>query len=236
MVGAAVRGGKILGVSGSDSSRGHPGILARNTASKGQRATAQSRPHNAARNTVRIIGGLWRSRVIRFPDATGLRPSPDRVRETLFNWLGQDLTGLACLDLFAGSGARGFEAASRGASRVVMVEAARDAVDALRANAALLGAESWRLAAGDAIEFLRSYPGAAKDSRVGGLFDVVFVDPPFDSDLTERVLPLLPPVLAPGARVYVESGGKLELPEGWDLLRQGRAGVVYYHLMQRAQT
>ena len=235
-----MRGGKILGVSGSDSSRGHPAILARNTAPKSNRVQARGSPHSAARNTVRIIGGQWRSRIIRFPDATGLRPSPDRVRETLFNWLGQDLTGLACLDLFAGSGALGFEAGSRGASRVVMVEAARDAVDALRANASLLGAESWRLAAGDAIEFLRSYPGVAKDSRAGAtfgvLFDVVFVDPPFASDLTERVLPLLPPVLAPGARVYVESGGKLEVPEGWELLKQGRAGVVHYHLMQRAQT
>ena len=181
-----------------------------------------------ASNTVRIIGGEWRSRVIRFPDASGLRPSPDRVRETLFNWLGQDLTGLACLDLFAGSGALGFEAASRGASSVVMVETAREAVAALRANAKLLGAKSWRLAAGDALEFLRSHHG--------GLFDVVFVDPPFGSGLIERVLPLLPKVLAPGAQVYVESGKTLAVPEGWQLRRQGEAGVVHYHLMQRAQT
>lgn len=177
---------------------------------------------------MRIIGGAWRSRAIRFPDASGLRPSPDRVRETLFNWLGQDLTGLACLDLFAGSGALGFEAASRGASSVVMVEAAREAAEALRSNARLLGAESWRLVAGDALEFLRAYRGVP--------FDVVFVDPPFATDLAASVLPLLPGVLAPDARVYVESGEALDVPPGWHLLKQGKAGVVRYHLIQRAQT
>jgi 16S rRNA (guanine966-N2)-methyltransferase len=195
------------------------------------RNTVRNSARNGARksaNTVRIIGGTWRSRVIRFPDATGLRPSPDRVRETLFNWLGQDLTGLACLDLFAGSGALGFEALSRGASSVVMVEAARDAADALRANAKLLGAESWRLVAGDAIEFLRAYRGVP--------FDVVFVDPPFASALAASVLPLMPRVLAPDARVYVESGESLAVPQDWQLLKQGKAGVVRYHLIQRVQT
>jgi 16S rRNA (guanine(966)-N(2))-methyltransferase RsmD len=180
---------------------------------------------NGGSNSVRIIGGTWRSRVIRFPDAAGLRPSPDRVRETLFNWLGQDLTGLACLDLFAGSGALGFEAASRGASSVVMLETAPEAAAALRANASLLDAKSWRLAAGDALEFLRSHRA--------GLFDVVFVDPPFASGLVGRVLPLLPVLLAPGARVYVESGEDLAVPEGWRVLRQGKAGVVRYHLLQK---
>jgi len=189
--------------------------MARNTVQKGARS--------GARNSVRIIGGAWRSRVVRFPEASGLRPSPDRVRETLFNWLGQDLTGLACLDLFAGSGALGFEAASRGASAVVMVEAARDAAEALRANAGLLGAESWRLVAGDALEFLRAYRGAP--------FDVVFVDPPFASDLAGRVLPLLPGMLAADAKVYVESGKALDVPQGWRLLKQGKAGVVHYHLL-----
>jgi 16S rRNA (guanine(966)-N(2))-methyltransferase RsmD len=130
--------------------------------------------------------------------------------------------------LFAGSGALGFEAASRGASSVVMVEAAREAAEALRANAGLLGAKSWRLVAGDALEFLRA--------RRGGPFDVVFVDPPFASGLTASVLPLLPELLSPGARVYVESGEALDVPEGWQLLKQGKAGVVHYHLIQRAQT
>ena len=93
-------------------------------------------------NRVRIIGGQWRGRLLRFPDAQGLRPTPDRVRETVFNWLGQDLTGVSCLDLFAGSGALGFEAASRGASRVVLVERDRVAAQALQANVATLQASS----------------------------------------------------------------------------------------------
>ncbi|MEI6300626.1 MAG: 16S rRNA (guanine(966)-N(2))-methyltransferase RsmD [Betaproteobacteria bacterium] len=198
---------------------------------KNSRNSVGKSVRSSARNSVRIIGGTWRSRVIRFPDASGLRPSPDRVRETLFNWLGQDLTGLACLDLFAGSGALGFEAASRGASSVVMLETAPEAAAALRANASLLDAKSWRLAAGDALEFLRS-----QHSRQGGLFDVVFVDPPFASGLVERVLPLLPGLLAPGARVYVESGEGLVVPEGWQILRQGKAGVVRYHLLQKEPT
>ena len=221
MVGAAARGGKIP----EDSSRGSGAVLAKNS---------RNSARNSVRNSVRIIGGTWRSRVIRFPDASGpgLRPSPDRVRETLFNWLGQDLTGLACLDLFAGSGALGFEAASRGASGVVMVEAAPETAAALRANAKLLQAKSWRLVAGDALEFLRSHRGAHHDA----LFDVVFVDPPFGSGLIGRVLPLLPALLAPGARVYVESGETLALPAGWQVLRQGRAGVAWYHLLQRDPT
>ncbi|MCX7153580.1 MAG: 16S rRNA (guanine(966)-N(2))-methyltransferase RsmD [Proteobacteria bacterium] len=195
---------------------------------KNSRNSVPNGARNSVRNSVRIIGGTWRSRVIRFPDASGLRPSPDRVRETLFNWLGQDLTGLACLDLFAGSGALGFEAASRGASSVVMLETAPEAAAALRANASLLDAKSWRLAAGDALEFLRSHRA--------GLFDVVFLDPPFASGLIERVLPLLPGLLAPGARVYVESGEDLVVPEGWQILRQGKAGVVRYHLLQKEPT
>src|SRR5215212_4125195 len=106
-------------------------------------------------NEVRIVGGEWRSRRIRFAPNPDLRPTPDRVRETLFNWLGQDLSGLACIDLFAGSGALGFEAASRGAKRVVMVERDRAAYAALERNKQMLGADQVELARGDALEFLR---------------------------------------------------------------------------------
>src|SRR5687768_15611050 len=106
------------------------------------------------RNAVRIIGGEWRSRVLKFPDAPGLRPTADRVRETLFNWLGQDLSGYACLDLYAGSGALGFESASRGAASVTLVESGRAAFEALRENARLLGADRVRLERSDALEFL----------------------------------------------------------------------------------
>src|SRR5205814_2496593 len=107
-----------------------------------------------SRNRVRIIGGEWRSRLVQFPDAPGLRPTPDRVRETLFNWLGQRLDGLACLDLFAGSGALGFEAASRGAARVVMVEHDRAVSAHLERTRALVGARQVEIVQGDAFDYL----------------------------------------------------------------------------------
>jgi 16S rRNA (guanine966-N2)-methyltransferase len=177
-------------------------------------------------NEVRIVGGTWRSRRIRFTPRAGLRPTPDRVRETLFNWLGQDLTGLSCLDLFAGSGALGFEAASRGASRVVMVERDRAAYEALSANKALLDARQVELVRGDALEFGRG---------VGGLFDVIFLDPPFDADYWNRLIPLLPPLMKDDARVYCESGAPVEWGEGWEGVKQGRAGQVTFQLLRRTQ-
>ncbi|MGH8636943.1 MAG: 16S rRNA (guanine(966)-N(2))-methyltransferase RsmD, partial [Burkholderiales bacterium] len=126
-------------------------------------------------NRVRLIGGAYRSRILRFPARTGLRPTPDRVRETLFNWLGQDLSGRECLDLFAGSGALGFEAVSRGAHRVVMVESDAATWRALERNAALLGCQPVvELHRADALEFVRD---------AGRAFDIVFLDPPFDSGL-----------------------------------------------------
>src|SRR5262245_30821402 len=145
------------------------------------------------RNRVRIIGGAWRSRHIAFPPRGDLRPTPDRVRETRFNWLGQDLTGKTCLDLFAGSGALGFEAASRGAQRVVMVESDAPTFRALQANRELLAAGTVELARADALEFLRSDAGR---------YDVVFVDPPFRSGYWPRIAPLLARRLAPAALVY----------------------------------
>ncbi len=176
-------------------------------------------------NRVRIVGGVHRSRVLRFPTRPGLRPTPDRVRETLFNWLGQDLTGLCCLDLFAGSGALGFEAASRGASSVVMVERDRVAFEALQSNAALLACAAVELVRTDALEFLRS------ERR---RFDVVFVDPPFDSPLLARVSPLLGNVAKPGAMAYVESPAGIEPGQPWRLHRSDRAGHVTYQLFQHA--
>jgi len=180
-----------------------------------------------ARNRVRIVGGTWRSRLIAFPPRKDLRPTPDRVRETLFNWLGQDLTGLSCLDLFAGSGALGFEAASRGARRVVMVENDATVFRALAASRETLGAVSVELKRADALEFLRSD---------AGVYDVVFLDPPFKADYWLRLAPLLPPRLAPGALVYYESAAPPDLPPGWETWKQGRAGQVAYHLLRRAQS
>src|SRR6185369_8115241 len=120
--------------------------------------------------TLRVIGGKYRSRLLRVPARPGLRPTPDRVRETLFNWLGQDLSGLACLDLFAGSGALGFESASRGAARVVLVEKDRIALAELERSRLELGASQVEIVRSDALIFLRQ-----KNAR----FDVVFLDPPF---------------------------------------------------------
>jgi len=180
----------------------------------------------AKSNQVRIIGGEWRSRRIAFPDHEGLRPSADRVRETLFNWLGQDLSGKRCLDLFAGSGALGFEALSRGAASVVMVEKSRGVCAALRRNAELLGAKNLQLHCADALEFATA---AAADAAAR--FDVVFLDPPFASKLLAQALPLLAPLLRPGARVYVESAAAFAPGDGWRVLRQGRAGQVHYTLV-----
>jgi len=177
-------------------------------------------------NTVRIIAGEWRSRLITFPDEAALRPTPDRVRETLFNWLGQDLTGKRCLDLFAGSGALAFEALSRGAREVVLVEASSLVARALAANAARLGARGLRLVTGDALEFAAS----AQET-----FDVVFVDPPYGRGLTAKVLERLPRLLAPGARVYVEGDRPVDAPSGWRQVKAGRAGVVHYGILERGE-
>jgi len=176
---------------------------------------------------VRIIGGQWRSRIIRFPDAQSLRPTPDRLRETLFNWLGQDLTGKTCLDLFAGSGALGIEAASRGARHVVMVEQDAGVYRALQGTRAMLGAEQVEMHRADAIRFLKN------DSR---LYDVIFLDPPFQQGWLPRLLPLLPVRLAADARVYLEAEQRVALPEGFEMVRQARAGQAHGLLIKYRQS
>jgi 16S rRNA (guanine(966)-N(2))-methyltransferase RsmD len=177
----------------------------------------------AAANRVRIIGGIWRSRVIRFASRDDLRPTPDRVRETLFNWLGQDLTGKICLDLFAGSGALGFEAASRGAVKVVMVEYDKVALRALRENARLLQADMVELRCANALEFLRLDTGR---------YDVVFLDPPFRLDVLPQVLQLLAPRLNDGAFVHVEAAQPQPVDGTWEIVRSGRAGAVSHQLLK----
>ncbi len=172
---------------------------------------------------MRIIGGVWKGSVLHFPALADLRPTPDRVRETLFNWLGQDLTAAHCLDLFSGSGSLGFEAASRGAARVVLVERDRAAVLALRANAERLSANALQVIGGAASAFL-----SASNER----FDVVFLDPPFRQNILAEVLERLPRVLNPGARVYVEAPQPLEADGAWRELKRGRAGQVNYQLME----
>ena len=178
---------------------------------------------SSGRNRVRIIAGQWRSRVIHFPAANELRPTPDRVRETLFNWLGQRLDGLACVDLFAGSGALGFEALSRGAARVVMIERDRRVAGALRETARALDAQGAEVVEGDALAWLE---------RGQERFDVAFVDPPYASALASAALSRLPPRLTPGARVYIEASEPIVPGEPWRVLREDRAGAVRYGLLE----
>ena len=177
---------------------------------------------------VRIIGGLWKRSKLPVADRPGLRPTPDRVRETVFNWLGQDLSGWRCLDAFAGSGALGFEAASRGAAEVLLLEQDAGLVRSLQASRQRLKAEPGRLRIerADAIGWMARAPA--------GGFDLVLLDPPFDTDLAARALPLALRLAADGGAVYLESRQALSTPpEGWVLQRQGRAGAVHFHLLRR---
>jgi len=180
---------------------------------------------------LRIIGGTWRSRTWRFP-ADEIRPTPDRVRETLFNWLAPGISGARCLDLFAGSGALGLEALSRGASRVVFVEKLPGPARELRRTLSLWGGERATAAhihSGDALAYLAGQPE---------VFDVVFLDPPFAAGLLGQVAARLEAGawLAPGALIYAECPareGLPQLPTSWLVSKAGRAGEVGYHLLRR---
>jgi 16S rRNA (guanine966-N2)-methyltransferase len=179
-------------------------------------------------NRVRIIGGQWRGRLIRFPNVQGLRPSSDRVRETLFNWLQFDLHGQRVLDLFAGSGALGFEAASRGAAEVVMIEQSPRVAAQLEKSANELQADQVRIIRGDGPGYLAGNHEEA--------FDVVFLDPPFNKDLLAPALTILHDrqLLTSGALIYIEMPVHEtvpELPEGWSLQRVKEAGDVRYGLI-----
>ncbi|OOG23073.1 16S rRNA (guanine(966)-N(2))-methyltransferase RsmD [Thioalkalivibrio denitrificans] len=184
-----------------------------------QGKSAAPRPGTPGR--LRIVAGAWRGRRIAVPSAAGLRPTPDRVRETLFNWLQGVVPGARCLDLFAGAGGLGFEAASRGAARVVMVESAARVATHLREQVQLLEAgDRIEVVADDALRYLR---------RCDETFDLVFLDPPFQGDLLDKSLAALVEAhcLRAGARVYVEyaaSGEPPVLPDGWEIAREGRAG------------
>ena len=180
----------------------------------------------SARGKVRIIGGQWRSRLLAFPENPDLRPMADRIRETLFNWLGQDLSGMRCLDLFAGSGALGFEAASRGAALVVMVDEDAAIYRMLRENREKLQATQVELVMMNAMNFLKS------DTRK---FDVVFLDPPYRLELLPELLTVLPSHLATGGLVYAETKGHWAPDAQWYVRRQAKAGTVHYQLLELAQ-
>ena len=185
----------------------------------------------ASRGAVRIIAGRWRRRLLRVEAASGIRPTPDRVRETLFNWLGSEVEGSRCLDLFAGTGSLGFEAASRGARAVVMVEHDRPAATALERVARTLGADNVEVLCLDAVGWTPT---------LGERFDIVFLDPPYSGPAPEAVLARLARVdaLADDCLAYLESdrgSADTELPRGWRLLHARRAGRVRYHLASRDQ-
>jgi 16S rRNA (guanine966-N2)-methyltransferase len=180
-----------------------------------------------AANEVRIIGGNWKGRKLRFPDAPGLRPTLGRVRETLFNWLSLRIAGARCLDLFAGSGALGFEALSRGAANVMLVEANRHAAQALRENASRLGAGSaCMIRCASATRFLR---------ETGGEWDVIFLDPPFEAALLDDTLAriLAGGWLAPGGVIYFEVPRRTAARfAGFIILKEGTAGDTRYGLLE----
>lgn len=200
-------------------------------------------------NCLRIIGGEWRGRRLSFPDSEGLRPTPDRVRETLFNWLQPVICGARCLDLFAGSGALGFEALSRGASEVVMVERDALAISSLREQLEKLKPEAaTHLVHVDAIQYLERAAGSSSLGKSplrhpllkGGTeeFDVVFIDPPFGQNLLRPCIERLEAYgwLKPVAYIYLEAEetlATLALPRNWHLTRSKRASHVGYHLARR---
>jgi 16S rRNA (guanine(966)-N(2))-methyltransferase RsmD len=174
---------------------------------------------------VRIIGGQWKRSKLPVADRTGLRPTPDRVRETLFNWLGQDLSGWRVLDAFAGSGALGFEAASRGAVDVLLLEQDATLVRGLCESAVRLQATALRVQAADALAWMSQGPPAA--------FDLVLLDPPFDAGLHEAAIAAAVPLLKPGGLVYVESPHPLPAPPDLEPYRAARAGAVHFALWRR---
>ena len=197
---------------------------------RADRPGARPATRNGLPREVRLIGGQWKRSKLPVADRPGLRPSPDRVRETLFNWLGQNLDGWRCLDAFAGSGALGFEAASRGASEVVLIEHDAALAHSLRASQVRLRAETVQVACADALAWMaRCAPGR---------FELILLDPPFDaSALLPAALAAAAPLVADGGLLYVEAAQALAeaaLPTGYVIWRQGRAGLVHYHLLRRS--
>jgi 16S rRNA (guanine966-N2)-methyltransferase len=193
-------------------------------------ARPASPPRRSLPNQVRIIGGLWKRTPLPVVDRPGLRPTPDRVRETLFNWLGQDLTGWHCVDAFAGTGALGLEAASRGAADVLLVEAEAALVDQLRGIVRKLGADRVRVQRGNALSVLAGLPATSTD--------LVFLDPPFDADLFDKALAAARAALKPEGFVSLEAptewNGEALARHRLEAVRHMKAGAVHGHLLRPA--
>jgi 16S rRNA (guanine(966)-N(2))-methyltransferase RsmD len=180
---------------------------------------------------VRIIGGQWKRRKLPVADKPGLRPTPDRVRETLFNWLGQDLSGWRCVDAFAGTGALGFEAASRGAKQVLLFEQDAALATQLSSLKTQLQANTVQVQGGDGLMALRQLPAQS--------VDLVLLDPPFESNLFESALQAAAAVLAPEGFIYLEAprawSAEQLAPMGLQLYRHLKAGMVQAHLLKRSE-
>ncbi|CAH0992963.1 Ribosomal RNA small subunit methyltransferase D [Sinobacterium norvegicum] len=194
-----------------------------------QALASRKKPVAKNANSLRIIAGQWRGRRLNFIDSEGLRPTGDRVRETLFNWLQVDVPGAVCIDLFAGAGALGFEAASRGAAKVVMIEKSRAVAERLRQNVALLDAGHVEIVNGSAIDWMNGSAEAA---------DIVFVDPPFAGDLLEQSLRQMEAAcwLKDSTLIYIETAKyqAFTVPAGWQQLKQKNTGQVSVYLYQRS--
>lgn len=185
---------------------------------------------NCKQKKIRIIGGNWRSRLIPVLNVQQLRPSPNRVRETLFNWLGQQLINCTCVDLFAGSGILGFEAVSRGAKSVIMVEKNKLIYDQLLSSAKLLGAYNINIILGDALHISKRLPQAH--------FDIVFLDPPFHSGFLRDAIIQASFLVKQNGALYIETNEKLEShfeinKQIWQCFHQAKAGKVFYHLFRQ---
>ena len=188
------------------------------------------RPTHGPPREVRIIGGQWKRSKLPVADAPGLRPTPDRVRATMFNWQGQDLSGWRCLDAFAGSGALGFEAASRGAAEVLLVERDARLVRSLRESQQRLGATALKIEAADGLATMRRANPAS--------FELVFIDPPFDANLFEPALAAAAPLVVNGGFIYLEADREFDdvalAPLALRVHRHGKAGAVHFHLLVRS--
>lgn len=188
-----------------------------------------------SRNQVRIIAGKWRGRKLDFPDAEGLRPTGDRIRETLFNWLQRDLPGSRCLDLFAGSGALGFEALSRGAKSVLLLEKQRKLVDQLQQHKQRLGAENCQILQQDSLLWLQQGLQQGPQQAETRPFDIIFLDPPYAMQLLPQCFQLIEQKgwLREGGLLYVEQAQNqnLSLSSRWQTVRNKRSGQVEYSLL-----
>jgi 16S rRNA (guanine966-N2)-methyltransferase len=208
---------------------GKPGDKASHASTgKATAKPADARPVQRKAHEIRLIGGQWKRTKLPVANHPGLRPTPDRVRETLFNWLGQDMTGLRCVDAFAGTGALGLEAASRGAADVLLMESESKLAAQLQAIKTKLKADTVRIQRGDGIAMLQALPRAS--------VDVVFIDPPFEAPIFDKALAAAAHAVSAQGAIYLEAPkawGDDELAVfGLQVARSGKAGMVHYHLLK----